>query len=64
VTGRVGDSPRRVGGQARVTGDQRYVADILLPDLLHAKLVTVDCARAGSSRSTRPRPSGCPAFTW
>jgi CO/xanthine dehydrogenase Mo-binding subunit len=29
-----------------VTGEQRYVADIPLPDMLHAKLVTVPCARA------------------
>jgi CO/xanthine dehydrogenase Mo-binding subunit len=47
VTGvRVGDSPQRVGGDARVTGQQHYVADIHLPDELHAKLVTVPVARA------------------
>ena len=44
--GRVGGSPRRVGGQDRVTGLQRYVADLHLPDELHASLVTVPCARA------------------
>ena len=44
--GRVGGSPRRVGGQDRVTGLQRYVADIHLPDELHASLVTLPCARA------------------
>ncbi|HEY6014019.1 MAG TPA: molybdopterin cofactor-binding domain-containing protein, partial [Candidatus Limnocylindrales bacterium] len=44
--GRVGGSPRRVGGQDRVTGQQRYVADMHLPDELHASLVTVPCARA------------------
>jgi CO/xanthine dehydrogenase Mo-binding subunit len=44
--GRVGDSPRRVGGHGRVTGAQQYVADIHLPDELHAALVTLDCARA------------------
>ena len=44
--GRVGDSPRRVGGHGRVTGAQRYVADIHLPDELHAQLVTLDCAHA------------------
>lgn len=43
---RVGGSPRRVGGQARVTGQQQYVADIRVPDALQAKLVTLDCARA------------------
>jgi CO/xanthine dehydrogenase Mo-binding subunit len=44
--GRIGESPRRVGGQDRVTGLQRYVADIHLADELHASLVTVPCARA------------------
>ena len=43
---RVGDSPQRVGGHDRVTGGQRYVADIHLADELHAKLVTVPVARA------------------
>jgi CO/xanthine dehydrogenase Mo-binding subunit len=42
----VGRSPNRVGGIERVTGDQRYVADVHLPGELHAKLVTLDCARA------------------
>ena len=42
----VGGSPARVGGFDRVTGRQAYVADIHLDDVLHAKLVTVDCARA------------------
>ena len=46
MSGRVGASPRRVGGHERVTGDQMYVADIRVPDVLHAKLVTLDCARA------------------
>jgi len=45
-SGRVGDSPRRVGGHDRVTGLQRYVADLHLPDELHARLVTVPVARA------------------
>ena len=44
--GRVGDSPARVGGIDRVTGRQVYVADIRLERVLHAKLVTIDCARA------------------
>ena len=43
---RIGASPRRVGGHERVTGQQEYVADIRLPDMLHAKLVTIDCAHA------------------
>lgn len=44
--GRVGDSPNRVGGVGRVTGRQEYLADLRLPGLLHARLVTLDCARA------------------
>ncbi len=43
---RIGDSPNRVGGRERVTGQQMYVADIRLPGTLQAKLVTLDCARA------------------
>jgi CO/xanthine dehydrogenase Mo-binding subunit len=46
VAGIVGTSPNRVGGIERVTGSQAYVADIRLPDMLEAKLVTLDCARA------------------
>jgi len=42
----IGRSPRRVGGDARVTGEQRYVADIHLPGELHAQLVTLPVARA------------------
>jgi CO/xanthine dehydrogenase Mo-binding subunit len=42
----VGGSPERVGGLDRVTGRQAYVADLHLEGVLHAKLVTVDCARA------------------
>jgi CO/xanthine dehydrogenase Mo-binding subunit len=41
----VGSSPRRGGGHGRVTGALRYAADIRLPDVLHVKLVTLDCAR-------------------
>ncbi|MGD0123456.1 MAG: xanthine dehydrogenase family protein molybdopterin-binding subunit [Candidatus Limnocylindrales bacterium] len=42
----IGTSPNRVGGIDRVNGLQEYVADIRLPNVLEAKLVTVDCARA------------------
>ena len=42
----IGTSPNRVGGIDRVTGLQEYVADVRLPDVLEARLVTVDCARA------------------
>ncbi len=43
---RVGGSPNRVGGIGRVTGAQAYVADIRPPDVLEAKLVTLDVAHA------------------
>jgi CO/xanthine dehydrogenase Mo-binding subunit len=43
---RVGASPNRVGGDARVSGHQRYVADIHLPGELHVKLVTIPVAHA------------------
>ncbi|MEX2135390.1 MAG: xanthine dehydrogenase family protein molybdopterin-binding subunit [Chloroflexota bacterium] len=46
MTGIVGQSPRRGGGHGRVTGLQQYVADIHLPDMLHARLVTLDTAHA------------------
>ena len=42
----IGASPNRVGGRDRVTGAQRYVADIPVEALLHAKLVTADAPRA------------------
>ena len=42
----IGASPNRVGGIGRVTGLNEYVADIRLPDVLEARLVTLDCARA------------------
>ncbi len=42
----IGASPARVGGLARVTGQQAYVADIHLEGELHVKLVTIEHARA------------------
>ena len=42
----VGQSWRRVGGVERVTGAQRFVADIPIEDALHVALVHLDCARA------------------
>ena len=46
MSGLVGDPAARVGGLARVTGRQAYVADIPLDDVLHVKLVTLPVARA------------------
>lgn len=42
----IGQSARRVGGLERVSGMQRYLADIRLEGALHVKLVHVECARA------------------
>jgi CO/xanthine dehydrogenase Mo-binding subunit len=42
----IGVSARRVGGADRVSGSQRFVGDVRLDNLLHVKLVTLDCARA------------------
>jgi CO/xanthine dehydrogenase Mo-binding subunit len=42
----IGTSPNRVGGVGRVTGLQVYLADLRLPGVLEAKLVTLDCAHA------------------
>jgi CO/xanthine dehydrogenase Mo-binding subunit len=42
----IGGSPARVGGLDRVTGRQAYVADLHIDGVLHAKLVTVEFARA------------------
>lgn len=42
----VGPPAGRVGGFDRVTGRQRYIADLRLEDALHVKLVTLPCARA------------------
>ena len=46
MSGVVGATAPRVGGLARVTGQQAYVADIPLDDVLHVNLVTLPVARA------------------
>jgi len=46
VTDVIGAPAGRVGGEPRVSGDQRYVADIHLPGELHVKLVTLPVAHA------------------
>ena len=45
-----GEPAARVGGRARVTGEQQYVADLPHDDALHVKLVTLDVARARIDR--------------
>ena len=46
----IGRSVRRAGGVERVTGAQRYAADIRLENVLHVKLVHLNCARARIAR--------------
>ena len=46
----VGEPAARVGGRARVTGVQQYVADLPHDDVLHVKLVALDVARARIGR--------------
>ena len=46
MNGVVGTSAQRSGGPARITGAYRYLGDLRPQNVLHAKLVTVDCARA------------------
>jgi CO/xanthine dehydrogenase Mo-binding subunit len=46
VSVEIGQRLARGGGEPRVTGEQRYVADIHLPGELHAKLVTLPVAHA------------------
>jgi CO/xanthine dehydrogenase Mo-binding subunit len=46
MSGAIGQSALRIGGVERVTGAQQYAADIRLDNVLHVKLVHLDCARA------------------
>lgn len=42
----LGTSAPRVGGRDRVTGAQRFAADLVVEDMLHVSLVHLDCGRA------------------
>ncbi len=42
----LGISAPRVGGSDRVTGAQRFAADIAIEDVLHVALVHLDCGHA------------------
>jgi CO/xanthine dehydrogenase Mo-binding subunit len=46
----IGQSLPRAGGVERVTGSQRYAADLRLENVLHVKLVHLNCARARVDR--------------
>ena len=51
----IGRSPARAGGVERVTGTQRYAADMRLDNALHVKLVSLPCARAAIRRIDKSR---------
>jgi CO/xanthine dehydrogenase Mo-binding subunit len=57
---RIGTSARRVGGYERVTGQQEFVGDIRLDDMLHVKLNTIDCAHARIHRIDTERARALP----
>ena len=56
----IGQSPARAGGVERVTGAQRYAADIHLDNVLHVKLVSLPCARAAIRGIDRSRAASIP----
>ena len=59
----IGEPRRRVDGRAKVTGQTRFADDIVLPRMLHCKLLrsAVPHARIVSVDTTRPKRST--AFT-
>ncbi len=63
--GVVGKPRRRVDGRAKVTGQTRFADDLLLPRMLHCKLLrsTVPHARIRVDRRRRG-PGRSPASTW
>jgi CO/xanthine dehydrogenase Mo-binding subunit len=50
----------RAGGEERVTGEQRYVADLHLPNELHVRLVTLPVAHARIDRIEASRAMAVP----
>ena len=42
----IGKPIHRVGGAERVSGAQRFVGDVKIPNTLHTRLVHLECARA------------------
>jgi CO/xanthine dehydrogenase Mo-binding subunit len=58
--GTIGDSYERVGGRERVTGAQRYAADLAFDRVLHVKLVHLPCARAAIREIDTARAEAAP----
>jgi CO/xanthine dehydrogenase Mo-binding subunit len=46
MTDWIGRSARRMGGRERVSGAQKYVGDIRVEGMLHAKMVALSCGHA------------------
>jgi CO/xanthine dehydrogenase Mo-binding subunit len=58
--GTIGESYERLGGRERVTGAQRYAADLSFERVLYAKLVHLPCARAAIRRIDASRAAELP----
>ena len=56
----IGESYERVGARERVTGAQRYAADLSFDRVLHVKLVHLPCARAAIRRIETRRAADVP----
>ena len=62
---RSGDPRRRVDGRAKVTGQTRFADDIILPRMLHCRLLrSTAAARADRARRHRASRAASTAFTW
>ncbi len=63
LPGPIGESLARIGGRDRVTGAQRYIADLKLEGALHVRLVTLPVAHARilsiDSRTAMQVPGVC-----
>ena len=58
--GQVGRPVLRYGGLDRVSGTQRFLADLAFTDAAQVVLVTLPVATAGSPPSTTPARPRCP----
>ena len=61
----IGQPRRRVDGRAKVTGQTRFADDIMLPRMLHCRLLrSTHAARADRPHRHIARPRASTAFTW
>src|SRR3954468_9139707 len=57
-----GESIPRIGARDRVTGAQKYTADLPFPGALHVKLVHLDAARLAIRKIRRDAAAQVPGF--